>query len=119
MLEPRRPAAAWPRRRRPESRRRLLCSAPPLGFPGADRLAAWERVRGPHHAAAIAPPRGRRRSPPAAGLPPLRRRARHGSRLAWLGRPLCFVPLTSGAHWSVGELRGVFLLFVVNFGCDL
>ena len=95
MLEPRRSAAAWSRRRRPESRRRLLCSAPPLGFPGADRLAAWERVRGPHHAADIAPP--------AAGLAPLRRRARHGSRLAWLGRPLCFVPLTSGAHWSVGS----------------
>jgi len=110
MLEPRHSAAAWSRRRRPESLRRLLCSAPPLGFPGANRLAAWERVRGPHHAAAIAPPRGRRRSPPAAGLaapPALRAAPRAMARLAW-PRPLSVL-----CRWPVGPtgqgLWGVYL----------
>ncbi|KAG2656915.1 hypothetical protein PVAP13_1KG132654 [Panicum virgatum] len=62
-LSPRRSAAAWPCRRRPEPRRRLLCLAPPLGH-----WSRWpprrpgSRARAPPRVAA-APPRG---PPPVA-----------------------------------------------------
>ncbi|KAG2586304.1 hypothetical protein PVAP13_5NG054032 [Panicum virgatum] len=100
VLTPRRPAAAGPHRRRPEPCRRLLCLAPPLGFAGAGRPAAWGRERGPRRTAAIAPPR---ETPPAAaavGLAsPLRRELRRAPWRAWPDRPLpCYVSLTSGAH---------------------
>ena len=101
VLSPRHPAAAWPRRRRPEPRRRRLCVAPPLGSAGADRHAAWLHARGSHGAAAGAPPRG---TPPAAAAggpwPALGAPPHAAPCVAEQGKkPL---PLTSGARWSVG-----------------
>ncbi|KAG2559191.1 hypothetical protein PVAP13_8NG309068 [Panicum virgatum] len=86
VLAPRRPAAAWPHCHRDKW----------------DRPAAWGRVRGPHRAAAVAPPRDPPPPPrapwPAPSAPP------HAAPcVAEQSKPP--LPLTSGARWS-GGLRG-------------
>ena len=99
-LSPRRSAAAWPRRRRPEPRRRLLCLAPPLGFaePGAlpPRAARASPTTEPLPRAAVRAAASHRRRRPL-GLR-LGAAARHAVRCRAGKKPL---PLTSGARWSV------------------
>ena len=92
VLIPRRPAAAWPHRRRHKHAAASPAPPPPcargpcLALPCVASRAGYRA--------------GRRRPPPRAS-PPLRRQAAcHGVR-AWPHRPLSvFVPLTKGAHES-------------------
>ena len=104
MLSPRRSAAAWPRRRRHEPRRRLLCPVPPLGHRSRwPPRRSGSRTRAPRRCCSRAAARAAAGQPPPRALLPCWRlcaAARYGACVAEQGKkPL---PLTSGARWSVG-----------------
>ena len=94
---------------------RLPCFALPLGHAVAVHPAASARARAPPGRRQPAAARTAAGQPPPRVPSPLRlaRHRRCGVR-GWAGKtPL---PLTSGAHWSVEGVGGIFLYLLIDFG---